>query len=94
MSATRIPARTIWPRKEHARLVVADIITLLDIRHKFSISNSKVPGMQCGIKEEASRGIEKMMEIMPLQGQDTSNPSRTSSMRNTSKTNRSSRNKT
>jgi hypothetical protein len=38
--------------------------------------------MRCSIKEEASRDIEKMMEILPLQGQDTSNPSN----RNTSST--------
>jgi hypothetical protein len=57
MSATRVSARTIPPGKEHARLVVAGIITFLGIRHKLSISNSKVQGTRCSIKEEASRDI-------------------------------------
>jgi hypothetical protein len=61
-------ARTIRPGKEHAQLVVADITTFPDIRHKFSISNNKVPGTQCNIKEEASRYIVKMTEILPLRG--------------------------
>jgi hypothetical protein len=71
MSATRVPARTIRPGKEHARLVVAGIITFPKIYHKFSTSNSKVPGTRCSIREEASRDIEKMMEILPLRGART-----------------------
>jgi hypothetical protein len=91
MSATRVPARTIRPGKEHARLVVAGIITFPGIWHKFSIINSKVSGTRCSIKAEASRDIKKMMGILPLRGQDTSNLSnssisRTSNMSNTSKT--------
>jgi hypothetical protein len=65
MSATRVPARTIWSGKEHARLVVVGITTFPGIRHKFSISN-KVPGTRCSTKEEASQDIGKMMEILPL----------------------------
>jgi hypothetical protein len=92
-SATRVPARTIRPGKEHARLVVAGITISPAIWHKFNISNSKVPGMRCSIKEEASRDISKRMEILPLRGQDISNLgscsiSSASSMSNTSKTNR------
>jgi hypothetical protein len=99
MSATRVPARTIRPGKEHAWLVVAGIISFPSIRHKFSISNDKVLGTRWSIQEEASRDIWKMMEILPLRGQDTSslsnsNISRTSSMSNTSKTSRCSSNKT
>jgi hypothetical protein len=67
-SATRMPARTIRPGKEHARLVVAEITTFLGIRRKFSTSNNKVPGMRCSIKEESSRDIGKTMEILPLRG--------------------------
>jgi hypothetical protein len=78
MLATRVLARTIRLGKEHARLVVAGIITFPGIRHKFSISNDNVPSMRCSIQEEASRDIGKMMEILPLQGHDTSNISRTS----------------
>jgi hypothetical protein len=49
--------------------------------------------MRCSIKEEASRDIGKMMEILPLRGQDISNLSsssisKTRSMSNTSKTSR------
>jgi hypothetical protein len=93
MSATRVPTRTIRLGKEHARLVVARITTFPGIRHKFSISNNKVPGMRCSIKESASRDIRKMMEILPFRGQDTSNLgssniSRASSISNTSKTSR------
>jgi hypothetical protein len=92
-------ANPIRSGKEHARLVVAGIITFPGIWHKFSISNNKVPGPRCSIKEEASRDIGKMMEILPLRGQDTSNLgsnniSRTSSMSNTSKTSRRSSSKT
>jgi hypothetical protein len=99
MSATRVPARTIRPGKEHARLVVARITTFPGIRHTFSISNNKVPGTRCSIKEEASRDIWKMMEILPLRGYDTSDLSnssisRTSSMSNTGKTSRCSSSKT
>jgi hypothetical protein len=61
-------ARTIRPGKEHAQLVVADITTFPDSWHKFNISNNKVPGTRCSIKEEASRYILKMTEILPLQG--------------------------
>jgi hypothetical protein len=67
MSATRVSARTVRPGKEHARLVVAEITIFPGIWHKFSIS-SRVPGTRCSIKEEASRDIRKMMEILPLQG--------------------------
>jgi hypothetical protein len=66
MSATRVPARTIWLGKEHARLVVVKIITFPSIQHKFSISNNKVLGTLCSMQEEASRDIGKMMEILPL----------------------------
>jgi hypothetical protein len=66
MIATRVPARTTWPGKEHARLVVAGIITFLVIQHKSSISRSRVPDTRCNIKEEVSRDIEKMMGILPL----------------------------
>jgi hypothetical protein len=59
MSATRVPARTIRPGKEHARLVVAGTITFPVIRYKSSISKSRVPDMRCSIKEEASRDIGK-----------------------------------
>jgi hypothetical protein len=52
-----MPARSIRPGKEPARLVVADIAIFPDIRHKFSISNNKVPGMRRSIKEEVSRDI-------------------------------------
>jgi hypothetical protein len=72
MLATGVSAKTIRPGKEHARLVVAGTTIFLGIWHKFSISN-KVPGMRCSIKEEASRDIGKMMEILPLRGQDISN---------------------
>jgi hypothetical protein len=46
--------------------------------------------MQCSSKEEASRDIEKMMEILPLRGWDISNlssnsTSKTSNMCNTSR---------
>jgi hypothetical protein len=68
MSATRMPARTIPPGKEHARLVVADITTRPGIRHMFSISNIKVQGAPRSIKKEASRDIGKIMEILPLRG--------------------------
>jgi hypothetical protein len=49
--------------------------------------------MRCNIKEEASRDIEKMMEILPLRGWyisnlGSSNTSKTSSMSSTSKTSR------
>jgi hypothetical protein len=37
-----------------------------NIRHKFSISNNKVPGTRCSIKEEVSQDIGKMTEILPL----------------------------
>jgi hypothetical protein len=88
-SAKRMSARTIRLGKEHARLVVADIAMFPSIRHKFSISNDKVPGMRCSTKEEASRDTVKITEILPLQGQDTSNRSNssTSSMRSASRTN-------
>jgi hypothetical protein len=94
-----VPARTIRSGKEHAWLVVAGIITFPDIQHKFSISNIKVLGTRCSIQEEASRDIEKMMEILPLRGQDTSNlnnssTSRTRSMSSISKPSRSSSSKT
>jgi hypothetical protein len=47
--------------------------------------------MRCSINEEASRDIGKMMEILPLRGQDISNLinssiSKTSSMSNISRT--------
>jgi hypothetical protein len=92
ISGTRVPARTVRPGKEHARLVVAGITIFPGIRHKFSI-NSRVPGTRCSIKEEASRDIGKMMEILPLRGQDISklfscSISKTSSMSSTSKTSR------
>jgi hypothetical protein len=67
MSATKVSARTIRPGKEHARLVVARINIFPAIWYKFNISN-KVPGMRWSIKEEASRDIGKMMEILPLRG--------------------------
>jgi hypothetical protein len=91
MSATRVPARTIRPGKEHARLVVARIITFPVIRHRSSISRSRVPDTRCNIKEEASRDIKKMMEIPPLRERDisnlgSSNTSKTSNMSSTSKT--------
>jgi hypothetical protein len=84
MSATRVPTGTLRPGKEHARLVVAEITILPGI-------SNRVPDMRCSIKEEASRDIGKMMEILPLQGQDISNLvsssiSNTSSMSSTSKT--------
>jgi hypothetical protein len=86
MSATRVLARTLRPGKEHARLVVAGIIIHLRI-------SSRVPDMFCSVKEEASRDIRKMMEILPLQGRDinnlgSSNTSKISSMSSTSKTSR------
>jgi hypothetical protein len=93
MSAIIVPAKTTWPGKEHARLVVDGIITFPGIRHKFSMSNNKVPDTRCSMQEEASRDIEKMMETLPLQGQVTNNLgiiSRASSMSNTSKPIRSS----
>jgi hypothetical protein len=55
MSATRVPTRAIRPGKQHARLVVAGIITFPVIRRKFNISRSRVPDMRCSIKEEDSR---------------------------------------
>jgi hypothetical protein len=61
MLATRVPARTLRPGKEHARLVVAGITILPGI-------SSRVPDMWCSIKKEASRDIGKMMEILPLRG--------------------------
>jgi hypothetical protein len=93
MSATRVPARTIRPGKERARLVVAGITTFPVIRHKSSNSRSRVLDTRCNIKEEASRDIEKMIEIPPLRGWDisnlgSSNTSKTSSMSSTSKTSR------
>jgi hypothetical protein len=93
MSATRVPARTIQPGKEHARLVVAGIITFPVIRHRSSISRSRVQDTWHSIKEEASQDIEKMMEIPPLRGRDIinlgrSSISKTSSMSSTSKTSR------
>jgi hypothetical protein len=60
--------KTIRPGKELARLVVADITMFPGIRHKFSISNNKVPSTCSSIKEEASRDITKMTEILPLRG--------------------------
>jgi hypothetical protein len=84
MSATRVPARTLRPGKEHARLVVAGITMLPGI-------SNRVLGMLCSIKEEASRDIGKTMEIFPLQGRNisnlgSSNTSKISSMSSTSTT--------
>jgi hypothetical protein len=82
MSATKVPARMFWPGKEHARPVVAGITVLPGV-------SSRAPDMQCSSKEEASRDIAKMMEILPLRGWDISNlsissTSKTSNMCSTS----------
>jgi hypothetical protein len=66
MSATKVPARMFRPGKEHARPVVAEITVLPGI-------SSRAPDMRCSSKEEASRDIGKMMEILPLRGRDISN---------------------
>jgi hypothetical protein len=84
MSATKVLARILRPGKEHAWLVVARITIYPGI-------SSTAPGMMCSIKEEVSRDIGKMMEILPLRGQDISNlsnnnTSKISSMSSTSKT--------
>jgi hypothetical protein len=55
MSDRAMPARTIQPGKEHARLVVADITSYLSIRHMSSLSNNKVLGTLCSSKVEASK---------------------------------------
>jgi hypothetical protein len=86
MSATRVPARILRPGKEHAWLVVAGITIHPGI-------SSRVPDMLCNIKEEVSRDIGKMMEILPSRGRDISNlsnssTSKISSMSSTSKTSR------
>jgi hypothetical protein len=65
MPVRAMPTRTIWPGKEHTRLVVADIKTNLGIRHPTNLSNTKVPGMSCSGKEEASREIGIMMATLP-----------------------------
>jgi hypothetical protein len=69
--------------------------SILGIQHKFMISNNKVPGTRCSIKEEVSLDIGKMTEILPLRGQDISNPSNssTSSMISSSRSSRSSSDK-
>jgi hypothetical protein len=77
MSATRVPARMFRPGKEHAWPVVAGVIVLPGV-------SSRAPDMQCSIKEEASRDIGKMMEILPLRGWDISNPSSSSTSQSSS----------
>jgi hypothetical protein len=82
MSATRVPARICRPGKEHARPVAAGITVLPDV-------SSRALDMRCSSKAQASRDIRKMMEIPPLQEQDISNlssssTSKTSNMCSTS----------
>jgi hypothetical protein len=71
MSATKVSAKMFRPGKERARPVVAGITVLPGV-------SSRAPDMRCSSKEEASRDIGKMMEILPLQGRDISNLSSSS----------------
>jgi hypothetical protein len=66
MSATKVRAKMFRTGKERARPVVAGIIVLPSV-------SSRAPDMRCSSKEEASRDIGKMMEILPLRGRDASN---------------------
>jgi hypothetical protein len=79
MPVWAMPTRTIRPGKEHTRLVVADITTYLSIWHPMNLSNTKVPGMSCSGKEEASREIDIMMATLPSRGRGITNPSSISS---------------
>jgi hypothetical protein len=71
MLATKVLARMFRPGKEHARPVVARITVLPGV-------SSRAPDMRCSSKEEASRDIGKIMEILPLRGRDISNLSSSS----------------
>jgi hypothetical protein len=57
MSAIRMPARTIRSGKEHAWLVLADIIMYLGIRHISILSNSKVPVTRCNSKQRPAKKL-------------------------------------
>jgi hypothetical protein len=83
MSATKVRARMFRPGKEHARPELAGITVLPSV-------SSRAPDMRCSSKEEASRHIGKMIEILPLRGRDISNLSsnsisKTSNMYSTSR---------